>query len=194
MKQKFLMMVIAVAASLGQTAALAAEYKVDPVNSFAFYKVKHLGVSYAYGQFTAMEGTISFDPSNADANSVEISIKTDSVSTHNSTRDRHLSGPDFFNAKEFPVMKFKSSSWKKAGDNTYTVSGDLTIAGVTKTVTSTVEHVGDGKNPRGQALSGFHAVFSIDRTEFGMNYGVVPGGGGLGKDIDITISIQAVKQ
>jgi len=194
MKKKYPMIAIALAVCLGQTVVLAAEYKVDPVNSFALYKVKHFGASYAYGQFTALEGTISFDASNPEASSVEISIKADSVSTHNPARDRHLSGPDFFNAKEFPTMKFKSTSWKKAGDHDYKVTGTFTMLGVTKTIAATVEHVGDGKNPRGGAVSGFHAVFKIDRTEFGMNYGVVPGGGGLAKDIEITVSIQSVKQ
>ncbi len=194
MNRKYLTIAIALMVSLGQIVASAAEYKVDPVNSFALYKVKHFGASYAYGQFTALEGTISFDASNPEASSVAITIKSDSISTHNPGRDRHLSGPDFFNAKEFPTMKFKSTSWKKAGDGTYTVTGTFTMLGVTKTVTASVEHVGDGKNARGGAVSGFQAVFKIDRTEFGMNYGVAPDGTGLSKDIEITVSVQSVKQ
>lgn len=194
MKQRYLMIAVALAVCLGQGVAFAAEYKVDPANSFAFYKVKHFGTSYAYGRFTAMEGTISFDAANPEASSVEISIKSDSVSTHVPARNRHLSGPDFFNAKEFPTMKFKSTSWEKSGDRTYTVTGNFTMVGVTKTITARVEHVGDGKNPQGGAISGFQAVFNIDRTEFGMKYGVKPDGTGLGKDIEITVSVQSVKQ
>ena len=90
-------------------------------------------------------------------------------------------------------MTFKSSSWKKAGENTYAVTGDFTLLGVTKTLTLTVEHVGDG-TMRGKDLSGFHTVFSIDRSDYGMKYGIAPGGGGLGKDIEITISVESIKQ
>jgi polyisoprenoid-binding protein YceI len=108
-------------------------------------------------------------------------------------RDRHLKSPDFFNAKEFPTMTFKSTGWKKTGDKTYDVTGDLTINGKKKTITAPVEHVGDGKNQRGQELTGFHTTFSVDRTEFGMNYGVTEGDGGLGKNVDVTFSVEGIK-
>ena len=180
-------------ASLAHAAAFAAEYKIDPVHSFALFKVKHMGASYVYGQFTAIAGSIAFDAANPEASSVEVTIKTESVTTHNVARDRHISGPDFFSVKEFPVLTFKSSSWKEAGENTYAVTGDFTLLGVTKTITATVEHVGNGMM-RGKQIAGFHTVFSIDRSEFGMHYGIAPGGGGLGKDIAITVSVESIKQ
>ena len=193
MKKVFSIVVLGVAACLAHVTSFAADYKIDPVHSFVLFKVKHMGASYVYGQFTAMEGTIVFDAENPEASSVEMTIKSESVTTHNAGRDRHISGPDFFNVKEFPVMTFKSSSWKKAGENTYAVTGDFTLLGVTKTVTATVEHVGDG-TMRGKEIAGFHTVFTIDRSEFGMKYGIAPGGGGLGKDIEITISVESIKQ
>ena len=193
MKNAFSLIAVAVAACIAHSPSFAADYKIDPVHSFALFKVKHMGASYVYGQFTAMEGAISFDAGNPEASSVEVTIKSESVTTHNAGRDRHISGPDFFNVKEFPVLTFKSSSWKKAGENTYAVTGDFTLLGVTKTITATVEHVGDGAM-RGKEIAGFHAVFSIDRSDFGMQYGIAPGGGGLGKDIEITISAESIKQ
>ena len=152
-----------------------------------------MGASYVYGQFTAIAGSIAFDAGNPEASSVEVTIKSESVTTHNAGRDRHISGPDFFNVKEFPVLTFKSSSWKKTGENTYTVTGDFTLLGVTKTITASLEHVGDG-TMRGKEIAGFHAVFSIDRSDFGMQYGIAPDGGGLSKDIEITISVESSKQ
>lgn len=193
MKMMSLIIWVAATACLAHTAAFAAEYKIDPVHSFALFKVKHMGASYVYGQFTAVGGTIAFDAANPEASSVEVTIRTESVTTHNVARDRHISGPDFFNVKEFPVLTFKSSSWKKTGENTYAVTGDFTLLGVKKTITATIEHVGNG-TMRGKEIAGFHTVFSIDRSEFGMHYGIAPGGGGLGKDIEITVSVESIKQ
>lgn len=173
--------------------ALGADYTIDPVHSAALFKVKHLGASYAYGQFPGISGSIAFDPAKPETSTVTVTIKTESVNTFNEMRDRHLKSPDFFNAKEFPEMTFKSTSWKKTGDKTYDVTGDLTINGKTKPITVQVEHVGDGKNQRGQDLTGFHTVFTIDRTDFGMTYGVVDGGGGLGKEVVVTISVEGIK-
>jgi polyisoprenoid-binding protein YceI len=154
--------------------------------------VNHLGASYSYGQFTDIAGKITFDASKPEGGSVDVTIKTESVTTFNEMRDRHLKSPDFFNAKEFPALTFKSTAWKKTGEKTFDVTGDLTINGKTKQITVPVQHVGDGKNQRGQELTGFHTTFKVDRTEFGMNYGVAETGG-LGKDVDIIFSVEAIK-
>lgn len=173
--------------------AFGAEFTIDNVHSAAIFKVRHLGASYSYGQFTGIAGTVSFDAAKPEASSVEVTIQADSVNTHNEMRDRHLKGPDFFNTKEFPTLTFKSTGWKKTGDKTYDVTGDLTILGKSKSITVPVEHIGDGKDPRGNELSGFHTKFTIDRTEFGMNYGVADEGG-IGKWIEITISVEGQKK
>lgn len=185
----------AVVALLIAGIASAAEYKIDPVHSFAIFKVKHLGASYAYGQFVEINGTVEFDTDNPESSSVDVTIETASLTTHNEARDRHLRGPDFFSVKEFPVMTFKSTSWKKTGEDTYEVSGDLTLLGQTKPLTVEVKHVGIGENPRsGAELAGFHTTFMIDRTDFGMNYGVVDGPGGLGKDVEVIFSVEGIRQ
>ena len=82
---------------------------------------------------------------------------------------------------------------KKAGKRTYKVTGDFTLLGVKKTITATVEHIGVG-TMRGKEMLGFHTVFRIDRSDFGMQYGIAPDGKGLGKDIEITVSIESIKQ
>lgn len=187
------MMGLCAAAILVCGAAFGAEYTIDTVHSAAIFKVKHMGASWSYGQFTDIAGTLSYDPAKAEASTIEVTIKAESVNTHNEMRDRHLKGPDFFNTKENPTLSFKSSAWKKTGDHTYDVTGELSIAGKSKTITVPVEHVGDGKDPRGNELTGFHTTFTIDRTEFGMNYGVVEGGG-IGKDVEVTFSVEAIKK
>ncbi len=173
--------------------AFGAEYTIDPVHSTALFKVRHLGASYSYGQFTDIAGTVNFDAAKPEASTVDVTIQTESVNTHNEARDRHLKGPDFFNTKEFPTMMFKSTSWKKTGDKSFDVTGDLQILGKTKSITVPVDHIGDGKDPRGNELSGFHGKFTIDRTEFGMTYGVAEEGG-IGHWIEVTISVEGQKK
>lgn len=187
------MMGLYAAAAMVCGGAFGAEYTVDAVHSAAIFKVKHLGASWSYGQFTGIGGTISYDPAKPEASVVDVTIQAESVNTHNEMRDRHLKGPDFFNTKEFPTLTFKSNGWKKTGEHTYDVTGELEIAGKSKTITVPVEHIGDGKDPRGNELTGFHTKFTIDRTEFGMNYGVAEVGG-VGKDVEITFSVEAIKK
>ena len=195
MKKVLLMALLTAAICIPQTSGFAAEYKIDPVHSSSLFRVLHYGTSYIYGTLPDVGGVISFNEADPESSTVEVNIKTATLTTHNAGRDRHLSGPDFFNVKEFPVMTFESSSWKKTGDKAYTVTGDLHLLGVKKTVTATIEHVGTGKHPRtGKELIGFHVEFTIDRSEFGMNYGIAGDGTGLGKDVNITVSVEAGKQ
>lgn len=176
------------------TASYADDFSIDGVHSSALFKVNHLGATNFYGAFTEIGGSLSFDPADVSACSVEVSIKTDSVATFNQGRDNHLKGPDFFNAKQFPEITFKSAQWEKAGDGKYKVTGELGLHGKTKTLTVDVMHTGNGKNPRsGKDLIGFETEFTIDRTEFDMNYGVAESGG-LGKDVTVIFSVEAVKQ
>lgn len=173
--------------------ALADEYKIDPVHSSALFKINHLGASNTYGMMPNVTGTVTFNEDDASKNAITISVDATSVSTFNAGRDKHLSGPDFFNAKQFPAITFKSTSWKKSGDGTYDITGEFTLLGVIKEITVNVEHIGYGKNRTGNELTGFESTFVIDRTDFGMAYGVADEGG-IGKDVTITIAIESAKQ
>lgn len=171
----------------------AAEYAVDPSHSSALFRVHHLGASYVYGMMPEVEGTITFDPSSADGNKAQITVKTETLSTFNERRDNHLKSPDFFNTKQFPTITYTSKSWKKVDDHTFEVSGDITLLGVTKPLTATVKYTGTGKNQRGQELVGFETTFVLDRTQFGMTYGVAETGG-LGKEATVTLAVEAIRQ
>jgi len=189
---KFVQAVFGTAAMvLASASAFGADFNVDAVHSSAIFKVKHMGASYTYGRFNEIAGQISFDPSKPEASSVQVTIQAESVDTHNEMRDRHLRGPDFFDTKEHPTLSFKSTAWKKTGDRTYDVTGEITMRGKSKTITVPVEHVGDGKDPRGRELTGFHTAFRVDRSEFGIVYGLPDG---AGKDVDIILSIEAIKK
>lgn len=170
--------------------ALAAEgttYSVDPVHSNVLFKIKHNKVSYFYGRFNDISGSFTLDEDDASSCSVEIEIKAESVDTRSDKLNSHLRSPDFFDAKQFPVITFKSTKVKAGKGDTYEVTGDLDLHGVTRSITVTMEHVGSADGRRGK-LAGFHTVFTIDRTDYGMNYGA---GGLLGSDVEMIISIEA---
>jgi polyisoprenoid-binding protein YceI len=117
-------------------------------------------------------------------------VKIDSIDTANGDRDKHLKGPDFFNAKEFPTMAFKAKSMKAADEKTYEVTGDLTIHGVTKEVTVKLERLGTGKDPRsGKPRTGWETTFRINRSDFGMKFGIPA----IGDEVLITVAVEGVQ-
>jgi polyisoprenoid-binding protein YceI len=144
-------------------------FKVDPVHSFVVFKISHLDLGYVWGEFASPAGSITLDDSDASKNAVEIEIKADNLVTTNEARNKHLKSPDFFDAKQFPTITFKSTAIKKTADNTYEVTGDLTLHGVTKSITVTLNKLGEGdKGAMMGYRAGFEADFSIRRSDFGM--------------------------
>lgn len=173
------------------SAALADDYKADPVHSFVVFDVHHLGAGYVYGTFGGPTGSVSFDPGDLSKTTFDLSVDTDSIDTRNANRDKDLKGPDFFDAKQFSTMTFKSTGVKKTGDNTMDVAGNLTVRGVTKSVTVPMEFTGTGKGMRGETRSGFRANFTIDRSDFGMNADPAPI---IGDEIHVIVAIEAIGQ
>lgn len=176
---------------LGAVPASAADtYELDPVHSTFQFRVKHLGVSFAYGRFNESKGSFVLDEQDPTKNSIEVEIQTKSVDTANKMRDEHLSGPDFFDITKFPTMTFKSTSFKSKEGDTYEVTGDLTIRGVTKPVTFVAILVGSGPGMKGERRAGWEATLVIDRTDFGMNYGLE----GIGSEVTLQIAIEGIKK
>jgi polyisoprenoid-binding protein YceI len=163
-------------------------YKIDPVHSQAHFTVTHLGVSRFTGRFDSVKGEIVVDGA-GDANKVKAEIDVASVNTNSADRDKHLRSPDFFNAAQFPKMTFESSkvSLPEGGDGS--MSGNLTLHGVTKPVTFKLKHIGAAKDPWGGYRSGYVASTTIKRSDFGMKFS-----GGTGDDVDVVLSVEAIKQ
>lgn len=143
-------------------------YALDPAHTSVTFKVKHLGVTNVHGRFNDVSGTIVLDEANPGNNSVVIRVKTDSVDTANAKRDNHLRSPDFFDAKTFPVIEFKSTSLKKVNAETYEVRGNVSLHGVTRPLNVSAEMTGAGKDPWGNYRIGFETAFKVKRTDFGM--------------------------
>jgi polyisoprenoid-binding protein YceI len=163
-------------------------YDVDAVHSAVMFRAKRMGVVYVYGRFNEFAGTIDLTGDDVSAGKLTLEVKTTSVDTGNQRRDDHLRSPDFLNAAQLPVMKFESTGVRAVG-GAFEVSGNLTLHGVTKPVTATVEKVGSGKDPSaGKALVGFEGKFTLKRSEFDIKYMVGP----VSDEIDIHIALQAV--
>lgn len=168
----------------------AETYKVDPVHSSNWFRIKHLNVTYFYGRFSEVAGTYTLDEANPAGSSFDIQIKTESIDTHNDARNKHLKSADFFDAEKYPEISFKSTSVKKTGEKEYEVKGDLTLHGVTKPLTVKVEYTGAGPGMKGEYRSGFETTFDIERSDFGMNTMQGP----LGDDVPLTVSIEGIRQ
>lgn len=191
MNTRSLLVLSALAIGLVSSSRAAAEtYDIDPVHSSVAFSVRHL-VSKVNGSFTKFSGSITVDRGNPDANAVSATIETNSISTANEKRDGHLKSPDFFDTAKYDSITFKSTSWKKTGENTFDVAGDLTIHGVTKPVVlkTTLLGFGPGMQP-GVQVSGWEATTTINRRDFGVN-GPAMLGAAVGEDVTITISIEA---
>lgn len=165
-------------------------FELDPVHSYVMFQIRHLGASNSYGMFHEPSGklVLATDPG---ASTLEISVPTEKVDTGNDKRDQHLRSPDFFSIKEFPVVTFKSTSFKPAGENAYDVTGDLTLHGVTKPVSAKLEVLGTGKGMKGEAIIGAETKFTIKRSDWGMKTYVKEGA--LGDDVTLTVAIEGHK-
>ena len=162
-------------------------FNIDSVHSTAIFRVQHLGAGNFYGRFNELEGTIDWD---AEAGpSFDVSIKIESVDSGNEALDKHLKNADFFDAKQFPTMTFKSTGAKEMGDN-WKVMGEMTMHGVTKAVEVDMEFVGRADVGRGDRV-GFETTFTVKRSDFGMNWGVE--NGALGDATKIIVSLEGIK-
>ena len=175
-------------------ASFAAEYKIDPAHSNVTFTVRHL-VSNVTGEFKDFSGDIDFDAKKPEDSKIKADVEISSIDTHVAKRDGHLKSDDFFAAKKFPKMTFVSKKIEKDEDKKYKMTGDLTLHGVTKSVTLNVEFLGEGDVPggKGDHTAGFTAEGKINRKEFGMTWNAALDKGGyvLGDDVTIHINVEA---
>jgi polyisoprenoid-binding protein YceI len=176
--------------SLGVAARAADTYQLDPVHCSVLFKVRHLNIVDFYGRFDDVSGTVTLDPTNAAADSLNVEIKSDSLDTHNQKRDQVSKGPDLLNVKQFPTITFKSTKVENAGADTYNVTGNLTFRGVTKPVTLQFKKTGEGKGMKDEIRAGGETQFTIKRGDFGMTY--LPEL--IGEDVTLIISLEGIKK
>ncbi|MFP5370122.1 MAG: YceI family protein [Actinomycetes bacterium] len=171
---------------------IAGTWSIDPVHTDVSFTVRHMMVSKVRGKFHGVKGTIVLaeDPL---ASEVTADIDMASIDTGNAQRDEHIRSADFFEVVKYPTMSFRSTGIRSDGDD-FTVTGDLTLHGVTKPVDLTLEINGFTKDPYGGTRAGFTAATQINRRDFGITIDMPMDGGGavVGDKIQVILEIEAV--
>ncbi|MGI8847176.1 MAG: YceI family protein [Candidatus Dormibacteria bacterium] len=154
-------------------------WTIDPAHSTVGFSAKHLGLSTVRGQFKKFDGEIDLDPNDPTTASGRATIDVASIDTGNEQRDGHLRTGDFFEVEKYPTITFDLKQVEKGDDDTYKVTGALTIKGVTKDVVLDYEHAGSATDPYGNTKAGGSLTGTINRTDWDLKWNVPLGGGGL---------------
>jgi polyisoprenoid-binding protein YceI len=171
-------------------------WELDPAHSAAHFSIRHMMVSTVRGQFGKIAGVVKLDETDPTRSSAQAIIDVSSINTRDPQRDAHLKSADFFDAEKFPSIDFKSTKSVKTGADTYEVTGQLTLRGITREVTLTVEALSEeGKDPWGKLRRGATATGKLNRKDFGLNWNQVLETGGIlvGDDVKLTIDVELVK-
>ena len=179
---------VALAAQAAQPSAAA--MTLDPVHSMALFRIQHLEAGQFWGRFNGVEGSVSWPLDDASAPMIKAIAKVEQVDTGSEKLDGNLKGPNFFNAKEFPEISFTTTAGTRVGERHWTLTGDLSLHGVTKPVTVDCVVTGVGKGPTGRKV-GFECQLTIKRSEFGMTWGIEKPPKALGDEVKLVIGLEA---
>jgi polyisoprenoid-binding protein YceI len=187
-KRSLLALVFAALALGSLTSANAAveNYNIDPVHTWVGFSVSHFFTKVP-GYFSAVKGTVIVDREHLENSKVEAVIEVASITTNTKMRDDDLRSTNFFAAATFPVMTFKSKSWKSTGGDTYAVTGTLNMKNVPKEVVLKVKSLGFGPGMNGAAICGWEATLALDRRDFD----IAADQGVIGNNVDVVINVEA---
>lgn len=176
--------------------ATVSKWNIDPVHSIAEFRVKHMMISSVRGQFTGVTGTLTFNESDLAKSQVEAVIDVSTIDTRDAQRDGHLKSPDFFDVEKFPTMTFASSRVTRKANGSVSVTGPLTLHGITQEVAFEVEGpTPPVKDPWGNTRVGVTAKTKVNRTDFGLTFNAALETGGVlvGEEVAITLELEFVK-
>lgn len=172
--------------------AMADNYIIDTKGAHASinFQVQHLGYSWLVGRFNDFGGEFTYDPKNPGASTINVTINTKSVDSNHAERDKHLRSDDFLNVDKFPTATFVSKKVVMDGDAEFNIVGDLTLNGVTKSVTIAVDKIGEGKDPWGGYRVGFEG-----ETEFAMkDFNIQRDLGPASQNVKLILHVEGIKQ
>ena len=160
---------------VGTQAGTAAQgiWQADPYHTQVEFAAKHLGMMTVRGHFAEVSVTGTITPDRHEASAIEVTIQTASIRTHNAQRDNDLRSSNFLGTDEYPTMTFKSTRIEHVGDDRYTMTGDLTIKGVTKPITLNMVRLGEFNDPMMGHRIAYSGETKINRKDFGMNFNPV---------------------
>jgi polyisoprenoid-binding protein YceI len=188
---------LAVITLLCSSWAFASNWQIDPAHSTASFSIRHMMISNVRGEFGKVTGSVNWDEADVTKSTAEATIDTTTINTHEPKRDQHLKSPDFFDVAKYPTITFKSKSVKKAGADRLTITGDLTMHGVTKPVTLEATYTNDElKDPWGNTRRGASARTKLNRKDFDLKWNQTLESGGVlvGDEVDITLDLELIKK
>ena len=179
------------ALSMGTAQAQSATYVLDPTHTFVTFEIGHFGTSTNRGRFDKKEGTVQFDRA-CKTGKVDLTIDATSISTGTPPFDKHLQSADLFNAAKFPTIQFSADQFRFNGDKVSEVAGKLTLLGQTHPVTLKANTFNCYQSPMlKREVCGGDFETTIDRTQWGMDYGV---SFGMPKTVRLIVQAEAIKQ
>ena len=177
------------------TSDLTGTWSLDPTHTRIGFVARHAMVTKVRGSFNEFEGTAIVGDSLADSK-VTVAIQVNSIDTRNEQRDGHLRSNDFLALDEYPEITFVSTSVSATGDNTFDLTGDLTVRGVTKSVTVPFEFEGAATDPFGNERIGFEGSVVVNRKDWNLNWNAALEAGGVlvSEKITLEFEVSAIKQ
>jgi len=181
---------------MADLSATTGTWAIDPSHTTIGFSARHAMVAKVRGKFTDFAGTFTLDGANPASSSAELVIQTASIETGSADRDGHLKSAEFLNVEVNPTLTFTSTSTTVKNDNTFIVTGNLTLGAVTNSVEITFELVGTSQDPWGGIRVGFEGEAEISRKDYGLvwNAALETGGVLVGDSVKITLDVEAVKQ
>lgn len=175
--------------------SLTGTYTIDPSHSQIGFGARHAMVTKVRGRFKEFSGTGFFDAETPANSNLQVTIQANSIDTNNVDRDAHLRSNDFFSMEEFPVITFVSTSFSQVDAQTYSVTGDLTIKGISKPITFNLEFTGTAVDPWGNTRVGFEGKTTVNRTDWGVNFNAALEAGGVlvSEKISLEFEISAIR-
>jgi polyisoprenoid-binding protein YceI len=173
---------------------IAGDYTLDPAHTRLGFSARHAMVATVRGQFTEFTGTAHVDTANPASSKVQVSIVANSITTGNAQRDGHLLSGDFFESEQYPDVTFTSTDVSRDGDD-WTITGDLTIKGITKSIAVPFEFAGSAQDPMGNVRIGFEGGTTIKRSDWGMSFNAALETGGVlvSDKIKLEFDVSAIK-
>lgn len=179
---------------MSDLSATTGTWAIDPTHTTIGFSARHAMVAKVRGHFNEFSGSLTLDGANPAASSAELTISAASIDTKNADRDGHLKSADFLDVENFPNLTFTSTSVAAKGD-TFVVTGDLTIHGVTNSVDVAFELLGTSKDPWGNDRIGFEGEAEISREAYGLvwNAALETGGVLVGDKVKLVLDVEAVR-
>lgn len=175
---------------LCSTVIMADTYQVDTKGSHAFvqFKIKHIGISWLYGRFDTFDGTFTYDEKDPSKSTIQMTVDTSSVNSNHTARDKHLRSDDYLNVTAHPTATFNSTSFVETENGHGTVTGNMTLNGVTKEISLDVSFVGGGEDPWGGYRRGYEATTELKLTDYNIKNAAE------GQTVQLIVSVEGIKQ